>query len=336
MVSFGISQPTVDTASGMRPVNLRTDLAPLADLIELVFADSMDSGGRAALREMRMLSRVGAGLNLLGRLNDLALGINMGYVWVEDGKLIGNVSAYPAHWHRDLGSAWIIANVGVHPDYQRQGIARRLMRASMDMIRARRGQTAVLQVDYNNHAARNLYLSLGFIEQRTWRVWRRPAAARVPPTLNTQEVYISHRHRSEWRSEYALAQQVRPAVTGGIGWQRPLHPSLFQTGFFNWLDNLFSLRSMERLVIRSEHNREIVASLWAESGLASSTKMTLMVLPEYAGNYDEVLLGTAVRRYGGNPIILEHPYDETQTNAVLERYRFNPQVTVTHMRWDVP
>jgi hypothetical protein len=65
-------------SDGLRSVNLRTDLGELADLIELVFADSMDENGRAAIREMRYLSHLGAGLALVGRLNEMMLGISMG------------------------------------------------------------------------------------------------------------------------------------------------------------------------------------------------------------------------------------------------------------------
>ena len=126
---------------GVRPVNLRTDLRPLADLIELVFADSMDSSGRSAIREMRYLSSLGYGLKLIARLNELAQGISLGFVYVLDGKLVGNVSVYPANYPSGFGETWILANVGVHPDYQRRGIAGELMRASLEMIR-RRGRLA--------------------------------------------------------------------------------------------------------------------------------------------------------------------------------------------------
>ena len=77
-------------ADGVRPVNLRTDLRPLADLIELVFSDSMDSSGRSAIREMRFLSQMGYGLKLIARMNELALGISLGFVYIMDGKLVGN------------------------------------------------------------------------------------------------------------------------------------------------------------------------------------------------------------------------------------------------------
>ena len=110
---------------GLRPVDLRSDLRPLADLIELVFADSMDSSGRSAIREMRYLSHFGYGLKLISRLNELALGISLGFVYVMDGKLVGNVSVYPASYPKELGETWILANVAVHPDYQRRGIAAR-------------------------------------------------------------------------------------------------------------------------------------------------------------------------------------------------------------------
>lgn len=334
MVSIGVPQDSSHTGSGMRPINLRSDLAPLADLIELVFADSMDTSGRAALREMRMMSHLGAGLNVISRLNEMALGINMGYVWVEDDKLVGNVSVYPAHWHSALGSAWIIANVGVHPNYQRRGIAKHLMRGSMEMIQQRGGDTAILQVDYTNNAAQNLYRQLGFVEERAWSLWRRPAGSRMPMMHDTQNVYIAHRRRSEWRTEYELARQVRPVAQGGIGWLRPLHPSLFRPNFTRWLNNSLNLRSVERLVIRSEDEAEILASLWIENGFASSARMTLMVAPEYTGQYDQALLSTAVRRYGAEPLAIEHPHDEAATNQLLERYRFHRQRTVVHMRWN--
>lgn len=336
-MDVSLSQQPVETGTdGLRPINLRTDLAPLADLIELVFADNMDSSGRAALREMRMMSRIGVGLNVLSRMNDMALGINLGYVWIEDGKLIGNVSVYPANWPRDLGSAWIIANVGVHPDYQRRGIARKLMLASLEMIQNRRGDTAILQVDHLNEAAKNLYLSLGFIEEGAWTMFRRSGLSRLTPELNPVPARIVHRRPAEWRSEYRLAQRVRPNTLGGLGWQRPLHPNLFRPGLLKWLDNLLNLRSLERLVIRSEDQREIVASMWVESAFGTSTRLTLMVLPEFSGRlkYDDALINTVVRRFGTDSLLIEHPQDHTETPTLLEHYRFQPQRTVIHMRWN--
>ena len=322
-------------ADGLRPVNLRTDLAQLADLIELVFADSMDQGGRAAVNEMRYLSKVGIGISLIPGFNDLTQGINMGYVWIADGKLVGNVSIYPASRpHRDT---WIIANVGVHPDYQRRGIATAMMEASMGAIQQRGGKHIVLQVDEENDGARRLYTRLGFDDERAWIFWRRGGSLRIPPPLTDQTVHIAHRRRSDWQAEYALAQRLRPEEKGGMGWLRPLHVNLFRKPLLKQMTDWLNMRTEERLVIRSENEKELLASLWVEAGfLGTTTQLTLMVNPEYQGIYDEALINTATRRFGGrrSALTIEHPMDETGTSDVLRSYQFRPQREVMHMRWD--
>ena len=330
------AQKNATMDDGLRPVNLRTDLAPLADLIELVFADSMDQGGRAAVREMRYLSKVGVGISMLPGLNDLTHGINMGYVWIADGRLVGNVSIYPTH--KPYRNTWIIANVGVHPDYQKRGIATQLMRASMDTVRARGGERAILQVDVENAAARRVYSRLGFVDERAWILWRRSGSLRVPMPLVERGVYISHRRRGEWQAEYDLARQVRPAERGGLGWQRPLDISLFRKPFLRQLLDWMNMRGEERLVIRSADETRVLASLWVETGfLTASTQLTLMVDPDWQELYDEVLINTAVRRFSSRTtaLMMEHPADDTHTGEVLRTYQFRPQREVMHMRWDV-
>src|SRR5690606_1171054 len=147
---------------------------------ELAFSDSMDSSGRAAVREMRTLSRMGPGLNLLSGMNDLTQGISLGYVWQVGDRIVGNVSVYPANWPSGLGSAWIIANVATHPDFRGRGIAQMLLDASLNMIRQRGGRTAILQVDADNPVAQRLYLRTGFVAERSWTTWRRGSTGRIP------------------------------------------------------------------------------------------------------------------------------------------------------------
>lgn len=337
MVGMQAAQTSAEMSDGLRPVNLRTDLGPLADLIELAFADTMDSSGRAAVREMRTLSRMGAGLNLLAGLNDLAQGMGMGYVWIADGRLVGNVSTYPAPNLTEMKDTWVIVNVATHPDYRKRGIANQLMQETMSMIRARGGKHAILQVDADNPTARSLYGRLGFVEERGWISWKRSGTSTRPqPVGQLNNIYITHRNGGEWRSEYALAQQVRPAYMGGLGWLRPLAPSYFRAPLWKQLVDWFSLRNLERLIIRSADDRSILASLWIESGFtSSSTQLTLMIHPDFEGLYDDALLSTAVRRFGGSSLTLEHPSDRLATNALLRRYGFNVRRDVIHMRWDV-
>lgn len=339
--------PTAALPSGVYPVDFKRDLAALADLIEMAFADSMDSSGRAAIREMRMLSKVGAGASLFSGVNDFLSGITPGFVWFEDGRLVGNVSVYPASLHRDFPPTWIIANVATHPAYRGRGIARHLMVTALDTIAEhgrRRARTsggraaAILQVEHNNYPAKTLYETLGFVEDGAFTHWRRSPLARLPQPLENPP-HISHPRRGEWREEYALAARARPVIRPGhhplLSWLRPLHGDLFRPSLRRWFDNLINLRAHERLIIRSRSEQSVEAALWIESAVASdSVNLTLMSSPDYRGLFDEALINTAVRRYGArSTLTLDHPAGDEVADAMLRRYGFTAVRTLIIMRW---
>ena len=320
---------------GLRPVNLRSDLRPLADLIELVFADSMDSSGRSAIREMRYLSHMGYALKLISRMNDLALGISLGFVYVLDGKLVGNVSVYPAGYPKALGETWILANVAVHPDYQRRGIAGRLVSASLDMIRRRGGARVVLQVNYDNLSARRLYERQGFIHEGSWRIWRRSGFVRSHSA--EAGLPVSRARSDEWLSEFALAQAARPNAKGGIGWLKPIHEAEFNIPLWKRLLQLISLSGAERLVIRGPSETEFLASCWLESAAGfSSVRAWLYFAPQVdPALYAEALLNYVVSRHERSTIHVEHPRDDQITNELLRRRQFKISRELWHMRLDL-
>lgn len=323
-------------SDGLRSVNLRTDLGELADLIELVFADSMDENGRAAIREMRYLSHLGAGLALVGRLNEMMLGISMGYVWIEGGKLVGNVSIYPARWSRNVGEAWMIANVGVHPDYRGRGIARQLMQASIDTIRRKGATHAILQVDYENVPAITLYESLDFVRERAFTVWTRSPFLGAPSLRQTEHLHITHPRRSEWQAEYSLAQELRPNERGGLGWLKPLEEGLFRPSIMRQLQALVSLNTHERLIIRSEDEQRILASVWVERGFSlARTRLMLMAQPDHLIPEAEAILHLVLRRFQTTGFVLEHPQDDFEASDLFRHLRFMPARTVWHMRCDL-
>jgi hypothetical protein len=94
------------------------------------------------------------------------------------------------------------------------------------------------------------------------------------------------------------------------------------------------MRAMERFVI-DDQSGDLNAVLWVERAFGVTTRLTLAVDPDYAGVYDETLLGSAVRQMGGNALLIEHPADDDLSRPLFERYRFLDQRTVIHMRWDV-
>ena len=321
---------------GVRPVNLRSDLRPLADLIELVFAESMDSSGRSAIREMRFLSQMGYGLKLIARLNELALGISLGFVYVKDGNLVGNVSVYPASYPASLGETWILANVGVHPNYRRSGIAQELMAASLDMVRRRGATRVILQVNYENRPALRLYERQGFIFERAWTVWRRSGFMQAPFSRN-DAIHITRRRPSEWQAEYALAEAARPNSRGGLGWLKPVHRAAFHSPFWQQLRNLVSLNNLERLVIRDEAAGDILASCWLESAVSfGNIRAWLFTAPQIDHRpYARALLGNLVSRYSRSTIVFEHPRDDEAVSELLQYHQFKVKRELWHMRLDL-
>ncbi len=334
-ISVAPNAPAAIAPEGLRPVNMQTDLRPLADLIELVFADSMDNNGRSAIREMRHLSHLGYGLNLISRLNDLALGISLGFVYIMDGRLVGNVSIYPAGYPRDMSETWILANVAVHPAYQRRGIGGELLAAGLDMIRQRNGKRAILQVNYNNSDALSLYERQGFVYERAWQHWRRSGF--VNPPLCDSHFHITRLRQSEWQSEYILAQAARPNALGGLGWLKPVHKSLFRISPWKRFLNLFSLNSAEKLIIRDESSLAILASCWLESRISFSD-MRLRFFASPMLDYQphaQALLCNVLARYPRSAISIEHPRDDKLVNDLLKGFQFKLIRELWHMRLDL-
>ena len=335
MISVTTPPLNVKMIDGIRPVNVQTDLAPLADLIELAFRETMDESGRAAIREMRYMSKLGFGLKVLPRLNELMLGISQGYVAIVDGQLVGNVSLYPASWRREIGKAWMFANVSTHPDYRKQGIARELMHRCMEFVHSKGATHAILQVDYDNKHAIHLYETLGFVRERAFTKWIRNALVSAP-AINREldDIFFTKPHRNDWQEEYALIQLTRPNARGGIGWLQPVHIKDFRPSLWGSLKKIVSFGDKEKLIVRDAETSELLSLLWVERSLTlSRTKLTLFKHADAGIRFAEVLLSSVLRRYRTSGFSLEHPYDDMEQSDLLTEYRFRPHRTVWHMSY---
>lgn len=329
-----IAAPGSRSADGLRPVNLRSDLGELADLIELVFSPGMDRAGREAVRDMRLLGR--SGLAVLPGMGDVVQGMGQGYVWVEQGRLVGNISLFVSN--RPQADTWLIANVGVHPDFRRRGIGDRLVAAAVAQVRRRGGRLALLQVDCDNEAAQRLYQRRGFHVERAWTHWRRDASIRSLPEVEAGPARIANLRRGEWQAEYDLAQRLRPRERGGLGWQRPLRRDEFRRPLSRRLNDWLNMRGQERLVLRAQDDGRLLASLWIDHGLlTASTQLTLFADEQRRPAHAATLLASAVRRHGigRQSLLLEHPADEEDVTGVLRQFFFRPLRRVLHMRLDL-
>lgn len=154
--------------SHLRPFDARQDLGPVADLVELCFSDTLDPDGREYLGRMRAAAHNSSWLSWAAQAEWSAPAMG-GYVWKQDGRLIGNVSLIP--YFVKGRRFFLIANVAVHPDYRRQGIARKLTQQAIQFVRQRGAPSVWLHVREENTPAVRLYLDLGFIERARRTSW---------------------------------------------------------------------------------------------------------------------------------------------------------------------
>jgi ribosomal protein S18 acetylase RimI-like enzyme len=314
--------------NGLQPVDPVRHLRSLADLIELCFASDMDAGGLSVVREMHFLSRLGPGLRLFTALGLTQPPWDLGFVWVEDGRVIGSVSttrstAYPA--------TWIIANVAVHPEHRRRGIAHALLQATLDLIRSRQGAEAILQVDDDNLGAIALYRQLGFEQVTTHTHWMRPYRLPAPPH-EPSPFDVRLRSPLEWAEQLALASRVRPA---GLAWNQPLRPDVFQPVLWKQIESLFTGQTEEHWVVRV--NEKLVGSLSVHANWGGGDRLVLLVHPDYRGQLERPLLRRGLRRLAPRPwsVRLEHPTDDAPASDALREFGFQPGRTLRWMRIEV-
>lgn len=270
------SHLTARRGDGLSQTNFGRDLYQIAELIEVCFSPGMDAGGHAAVQEMKFVARLWP-LTWLLMLLDRP-GVGTGYVWRIGGRVIGNVSLYPGGSHPWLGPGWLVANVAVHPDYRRQGIALAMMQASLDLVRSRRGQWVALQVEADNTAAQELYRQLGFVAHETLLISERTGFYRPAPLKDVDTWPVRHRHPGEADAEADLIlNRARP---GAMTWGQPIdRDQLWDTPLGN-LENLLGGQLKDRWVLPDPaHPDRLVGALWSDISSWHAARLSLFLDP---------------------------------------------------------
>ncbi len=218
----------VSNSDHLRPFDIRRDLRPIADLVELCFADTLDPDGERYLRQMRSAANNASLLRLASATAEWASVPMVGYVWEEDGKLVGNVSLinFTLHARR----YYLIANVAVHPDFRRQGIARSLTLRAIEHARQRGAQSTWLHVREENQPAISLYKSLGYIERARRTTWFSQPG--IPLNSPPNDVEIVPRHPRFWQTQKNWLQYHYPPE---LTWHLPINLTSLRPGIIGFL-----------------------------------------------------------------------------------------------------
>jgi len=165
-----ITAPILAQTPQLRPLNILRDLPGVADLVEKCFADTMDSEGRRYLQQMRRAGQDNVFMRWAANAADSVSMPLSGYVWEENGEIIGNVSLIP--YREKKKKIFLIANVATRQDYRRRGIGRALTAAAIRHAQERHAAAIWLHVRDDNPGAIALYLSLGFQELARRTLWQ--------------------------------------------------------------------------------------------------------------------------------------------------------------------
>ena len=231
-ISNSLSDPHI------RPIQLRRDLDEVANLVEVCFSDHMDAEGRSYLQNIRRIGREGNSYYLDATSPETSSVPFHGYVWVENGKIIGNITLI--YLHKKEQNIYFIANVAVDPAYRNQKIAHRLTERALMHVREHHGHSVILQVREDNPSAIHVYESLGFSEilRRTnWGFNHMPAETKDLPV----PVKIKPREKESWPQQKKWLEEIYPEK---VTWFLPFQISKHEPGFFTWLSRWLDSESM--------------------------------------------------------------------------------------------
>lgn len=316
--------------SGVRPFDIGRDLRPVAELIADAFTNELDLRGKAALREMRIMSYVSGLLKLLNHGTGELDEVFGGFVWVEQGRVVGNVTVQRADKY---GQRWQIANVAVAPPYRGRGIARLLMRQALDHVERSGGDWAALQVYEHNSVACSLYESLGFEAigaTVTLRLDHLPRVGSPEPIPGLRSFSAQ-----QWQPLYELANSQ---ADGQAQWWRAVRRADFELPpdqiAAEWLWRTVGRRRVFRQCIQSARRFEAALTLTVQRW-SGAHELSLWARPEQQGRYEEQMVQWALATlwdYPRAPVTVNMSRDYSAGLEALQAFGFAPQQALLTMR----
>jgi GNAT superfamily N-acetyltransferase len=221
-----ISSPITSPKDNLRPFDVRRDLRSVADLVERCFITTLDADGRRYIQQMHAAAHNPAYLHWASFAAERIPMPLSGYIWEEDGNIVGNLSLIP--FKSEGQRCYLIANVAVDQHFRRRGIARALTLRAIDHAQRKGAQAVWLHVRAENEAAINLYLSMGFEEQLRRATWHSgeelPGFTPGRSTPTPPGVKITSPKKHHWHQQQTWLGETYPSK---ILWHMPFNVNAF-------------------------------------------------------------------------------------------------------------
>ena len=273
-----ITSSLSNTTGKLRTFDASRDLNDVANLVELCFAETLDADGRRYIQQMRSAAR---NPRYLRWAMNFAENVSMplaGYVWEENGTIVGNLSIIPLT--KQGQRIYLIANVAVEESYRCHGIARALTTAALEEIQRRGAQNVWLQVRDGNTQALHLYQTLGFEERTRRTTWGcvGGSSGTLLSTMRKQPPNITvSRHTSHtWaEQERWLDQNYPPHVV----WHLALNTQALRPGISGFLYRIFS--GAQRRQWAALRGKTLLGVISWTPGTVHMDHLWLATAPEY-------------------------------------------------------
>ena len=275
---------------------------------------------------MRRASRDRDFLSWAGRLMDSTSMPLSGFVWEEDGKIVGNVEPDLPDAPRAEKIA-MIANVATHPDYRRRGHRARPDRRGRWKAPGREAPEEFwLQVRHDNPTAIRIYPDLGFTERARRTTYRAnnsllTPAASAPSVKPGPRVSSGSEHgqsgattvvrRAEvrhWATQYEWLERAHPEeISWYARWNwKPLGP-----GLRNYLHRLFTDTDARHW--SAFRNGRLLAAVTWFPGQRTADSLWIAAPRDGDGAGPKLALETARRELANyQKLTVEHPAGELE------------------------
>lgn len=315
-------------APNIRVFNPQRDMKVVADLIERCFSDTLDQDGKRYIQQMRNFAREPGLLSWLPLLPEWVGAPFIGYVWEQDGAVVGNVSLVP--YRVASKRNYMIANVAVDPEYRRQGIAKKLTLHAIRHAKRRKADRIWLNVRQGNPAALHLYTGIGF-EQRgrrtTWRIGNQHTSYQIPAGVTIRLV-----QPSDWSLQKQWLDKNYPV---DMVWHQPVKYELLKPGLWSALRRTLSSTSISQWA--AARDRQLLAAVTLQWNLTSTYRNLFLGAPD---DPDPVVV-TAILSYAcdqvraNHAITLEFPSAKRphagSTDEAIQSAGFSAQQTLIWM-----
>ncbi len=327
MVARAIDQ-TRANFRGARAFEQRTDLFAVGRLLEEAFRPEHNF----PFSDLPLLRAIGIWMWTLNYTPSFPESLN-GFVWIEDGRIVGNVTL---GFDQGCGDRYYISNVAVKPEYRRQGIARALMQVTLEHCHAHAGKLVLLNVRPNNSGAIQLYRDLGFkaLEMRgEWIL----APARSHRTARQLADTIPGLRPLAHADDRAVPDLMRATVPPAVLAYRPRQNDFEQNlddRMNEWFADIFLQQSSRRWVVERDGRLAALLMMRAQR-VFSPHRLTLAVHPDFRGTLEADLVQFALNQLTPFPereVFIEGVSTHPQAITALEQSGFTFKSGLTLMQ----